>query len=110
MDPKFMAPCAAALAACCALPSALAQPAHGTSAPDEIVVLGTPRRQSADELAQSVTVLRGEALERAQSVNLGETLSSELAVNSSFFGAGASRPVVRGLAGSRVRTMEDGID
>jgi iron complex outermembrane recepter protein len=110
MDPKLLAPCAVALVAYCALPRAHAQSVHGTSEPEEIVVLGTPRRQSADELAQSVTVLRGEALERAQSVNLGETLSAELGVNSSFFGAGASRPVVRGLAGSRVRTMEDGID
>lgn len=109
MDTRFLAPCAAALVYC-VLPQAQGQSVHGTSEPEEIVVLGTPRRQSADELAQSVTVLRGEALERAQSVNLGETLSAELGVNSTFFGAGASRPVVRGLAGSRVRTMEDGID
>jgi iron complex outermembrane receptor protein len=55
-------------------------------------------------------VLRNEALERAMNVNLGETLAGELGVSSSFFGAGASRPVIRGLAGTRVRTMEDGLD
>lgn len=90
--------------------AAFAQPVHGTTAPDEVVVLGTPRQISADKMAQPVSVLRNEALERALSLNLGETLAGELGVNSSYFGAGAARPVIRGLAGTRVRTMEDGID
>jgi iron complex outermembrane recepter protein len=87
-----------------------AQNNNGTAPPEEVIVIGTPRRESAQDLAQSVTVLRDEALERAQSLNLGETLAGELGVNASYFGAGASRPVIRGLAGTRVRTMEDGID
>ena len=87
-----------------------AQSVHDTTAPEEIVVVGTPRDESASDLAQSVTVLRGEALEREQNLNLGETLANQLGVNSSYFGAGAARPVIRGLAGTRVRTMEDGID
>lgn len=86
-----------------------AQAVHGTTS-DEVVVIGTPRQTSADEMAQPVSVLRRDALERALNLNLGETLAGELGVNSSYFGAGAARPVVRGLAGTRVRTMEDGID
>lgn len=94
----------------CLIAPAHAQNVHGTTEPDEVVVVGTPRHESAAELAQSVTVLSGESLERAQNLNLGETLAGELGVNSSYFGAGASRPIIRGLAGTRVRMMEDGID
>jgi iron complex outermembrane receptor protein len=87
-----------------------AQVRQNTAPDEEVIAIGTPRHESVQELAQSVTVLSDEALERVQNLNLGETLAGELGVNASYFGAGASRPVIRGLAGTRVRTMEDGID
>jgi len=77
---------------------------------EEVVVVGTPRSQSAVEIAQSVTILDERTLDRVAGMNLGETLESQLGVSATYFGAGASRPVIRGLAGARVRTMEDGID
>ncbi len=77
---------------------------------EEIVVTATPVHQSADDLAQSVTVVTGDVLERVRAANLGETLESQLGMSASAFGAGASRPIIRGLAGPRVRTLEDGID
>ena len=75
---------------------AFAQATHGSTDPEEIVIIGTPRRASADEMAQPVSVLRGEALERALSLNLGETLAGQVGVNSSYFGAGAARPCRNG--------------
>jgi iron complex outermembrane receptor protein len=75
-----------------------------------VVVTGVPHDRAPGELAQSVTVLRGDALDRARAANLGETLANQLGVSSSFFGSGASRPIIRGLAGARVQTLEDGID
>jgi iron complex outermembrane receptor protein len=81
------------------------------SAPtDEIVVTGIPRDRAADGLAQPVTVVVGDELERIRASTLGETLANQLGVSSSYFGAGASRPIIRGLAGARVRMLEDGID
>ncbi|MDX1562449.1 MAG: TonB-dependent receptor [Gammaproteobacteria bacterium] len=77
---------------------------------EEVVVTATPMNQSADELAQSVTVLGGAELDRLRAVTLGETLEGQLGISSTYFGAGASRPIIRGLAGARVRTMEDGIE
>ena len=77
---------------------------------EQIVVTATPERQSAADLAQSVTVVTGDLLERVRAANLGETLESQLGMSASAFGAGASRPIIRGLAGPRVRTLEDGID
>jgi len=77
---------------------------------EEVVVTATPGNQSTNDLAQSVTVLSGEALDRARATNLGETLEGQLGVSASYFGTGSSRPIIRGLAGARVRTMEDGIE
>jgi iron complex outermembrane recepter protein len=99
------------------LGSALALPAAGQEAQaqthesvDEIVVTGVLRDRAAVEIAQSVTVVGGDELDRIRASNLGETLSNQLGVSSSYFGAGASRPIIRGLAGARVQMLEDGID
>jgi len=84
--------------------------AHAQPATEEVVVTGVPHDRAPGELAQSVTIVRGDTLDRLRAANLGETLANQLGVSSSYFGAGASRPIIRGLAGARVRMLEDGID
>jgi len=78
--------------------------------PDELVVTGVPHERAPGELAQSVTVVAGDELDRNRAATLGETLANQVGVSSSYFGAGASRPIIRGLAGARVQMLEDGID
>jgi iron complex outermembrane receptor protein len=56
---------------------------------------------------QSVSVVSGETLRRQAAGTLGETLGWEPGVSSGYFGPGASRPVVRGFDGVRVRMMRD---
>lgn len=89
--------------------TASAQP-QPTQSVEEVVVTGVPVDRDPGELAQSVTVLRGDELARSRAATLGETLASQLGVSSSQFGAGASRPIIRGLAGARVQVLEDGLD
>ena len=60
--------------------------------------------------AQSVDVITDEELERKLSNSIGETIKNELGVSSTYFGPGASRPIIRGLGSNRVRVMENGID
>src|SRR5688572_20734641 len=84
--------------------------AQNHDAPEEIIVTGVPRDRAVGDLAQSITVVSGDELDRVRASNLGETLSNQLGVSSSYFGAGASRPIIRGLAGARVQMLEDGID
>lgn len=48
-------------------------------------------------------MLSGEDLEIELQPTLGETLSSEPGISSTYFDPGASRPVIRGLGGDRVR-------
>ena len=53
--------------------------------------------------------LSGDALRLKSATTLGQTLSEELGVNNASFGPGVGLPVLRGLTGSRVRLMQDGI-
>jgi iron complex outermembrane receptor protein len=75
-----------------------------------VVVTAQPF-QDRDELTmtQPATVLRGANLRRNQSTNLGDTLDTELGVQSSGFAAGSGRPIIRGLDGARVQVLNNGL-
>jgi len=63
----------------------------------------------ADDLINSVTIITDEELARRQSTTLGETLDGLPGVSNSDFGPGVGRPVVRGLTGSRVQVLNNGL-
>src|SRR6185436_1454188 len=70
---------------------------------------GEPGPRSQGELAVVTTVVDADRLRQQLQPTLGETLSQEPGVSSTFFGPGASRPVIRGLGGDRIRVLETGI-
>ncbi len=53
--------------------------------------------------------LSGDELQDKLGTSLGSTLANELGVSTTGFGAGASRPVIRGLEGARVQILENGL-
>ncbi|WP_338049931.1 TonB-dependent receptor [Qipengyuania sediminis] len=61
------------------------------------------------DILAGTSVLQGDELQRNQSGQLGDVLAKLPGVTSSGFAPGASRPVLRGLSGERVRTLVDGI-
>ena len=65
--------------------------------------------QTEDQFAQSANVIHGQELQAKQADTIGETVSNELGVSSTYFGPGASRPIIRGLGSNRVRVLENGI-
>ena len=85
--------------------SALAQ----TTPKDEIIVTGSPLVRSIDEAITGTSILTGDELQDRLAGTIGETLKSEPGVSSTFFGAGASRPIIRGQGGDRVRVLTNGI-
>jgi iron complex outermembrane receptor protein len=74
-----------------------------------VVVTAQPDARSADELAQPVAVLAGDELRLRLEPTLGGTLSQLPGINATYFGPGASRPIIRGIGGDRIRILEDGI-
>ncbi|KJK17608.1 TonB-dependent receptor [Pseudomonas sp. 2(2015)] len=61
------------------------------------------------ELAAPTTVLDGDDLALQQKGSLGQTLNNQPGVASTWFGPGASRPVIRGLDGDRIRILRNGV-
>ncbi|MDZ7670922.1 MAG: TonB-dependent receptor [Gammaproteobacteria bacterium] len=98
-----------AAALCCASGIAAAQSDDAGSQPIEtITVIAHPL--SAEGLALSSEILEGEDLAKKLGSSIGETVGYEPGVHSANFGQAASRPVIHGLSGPRVRIMEDRID
>jgi iron complex outermembrane receptor protein len=76
---------------------------------ERVVVTSTPLGGELSEQTQSVTILTGDNLKLRLEPTIGETLNREPGVSSTYFGPGASRPIIRGLSEDRVRVLEDGL-
>ncbi len=72
---------------------------------ENFVVSATPFKRDQSEIASATNVLTGRALALKQEPTLGATLDREPGIASTQFGPGASRPVIRGLGGDRVRVL-----
>jgi iron complex outermembrane receptor protein len=109
----------AALASALAL--ALAPSAHAADDPQQarhnrepkdlaaVEVHATPLADTAETLAIPVEVLAGSKLDEAKAGTLGETVARLPGVQSSNFGPGVGRPIIRGLDGARVQVLSDGL-
>lgn len=84
-------------------------PVERTTRLDDIIVTGAPFGISAEASLIAVDVLDQEALSTAPSGTLGDVLSGLPGVRSTAFSPGASRPVIRGLAGPRVQVLTNGM-
>ena len=75
--------------------------------PDIIVTAIIPRRQG--DILSGTSVLSGAELTRDLRPTIGETLARQPGLSATSFGPNASRPVLRGFQGERVRILTDGI-
>jgi iron complex outermembrane receptor protein len=98
-----------------AMTLAMALPVTGLAdvqieAEDRIRVTADPLGdRGPDDLVRPVDVISGDELQRRMDVTLGLVLDGLPGVSNSDFGPGVGRPVVRGLQGSRVQVLEDGM-
>lgn len=76
---------------------------------EAVIVTASPLAPGSDDLVQPVEILAGDELDRRKGATLGETVARELGVQSSYFGPGVGRPIIRGLEGARVQVLEGGI-
>jgi iron complex outermembrane receptor protein len=80
-------------------PQAIAQ------AVSEVIITGNPLSRAQN--ANNVSTLSGMNLTHQGQSTLGETLNNLPGVSSTYFGPNASRPIVRGLDGDRVRVLSN---
>ncbi len=80
-------------------PSAMAQ------AIQEVVITGNPLSKS--QSVNAVSSLSGLSLLQQGQSTLGETLNQLPGVSSTYFGPNASRPIIRGFDGDRIRVLNN---
>jgi iron complex outermembrane receptor protein len=61
------------------------------------------------EFVPSVKTLEKEELKKRRENTLGDTLRNEVGVQTTSFGPNASRPIIRGLDGDRIRILQNGL-
>ncbi|MEO0832739.1 MAG: TonB-dependent receptor [Pseudomonadota bacterium] len=76
---------------------------------DAIVVTASPIARPLGQTISAVVLINGEELRENLGNSIGETLRSQPGISSTAFGAGAGRPIIRGLGGDRVRVLEDSL-
>ncbi len=77
---------------------------------EKLQITTSPLGGSALTSTTPVSILSGEALEKARAATLGDTLNSLPGVTSNYFGPVASSPIIRGLDGPRVKILQNGLD
>ncbi|MFT3977783.1 MAG: TonB-dependent receptor [Sphingomonas bacterium] len=86
--------------------------AEGTPAQDttpQDVIVSAPVAHDETDVLQGTSVLSGEKLTRELRPTIGETLARLPGVSATSFGPSASRPILRGFQGDRIRVLTDGI-
>lgn len=97
-------PLVAALAAMFTTPAQAQMASSGTLPP--ITVTGNPL--GSDDLIAPAAAYAGTGLLLRAGNTLGATLDGSPGVSSTYFGPNASRPVIRGLDGDRIRILSNG--
>ncbi len=105
-----------ALALAGALLPGLAQADNATTAHDghltelsAVKVTASPLQGDAESLARPVEVLAGERLDEQKAGTLGDTVAKLPGVQSTYFGPGVGRPIIRGQEGPRVAVLSNGV-
>jgi len=76
---------------------------------EQEIIVTAPLEGSRIESLQGAEVLRRDDIVAQLNGGLGDTLDATPGVATTFFGAGASRPIIRGLGEDRVRVLQNGI-
>ncbi|MEY5026346.1 MAG: hypothetical protein RLZZ244_1874 [Verrucomicrobiota bacterium] len=100
-----------ALYAALSAPAGLAQELAASSAAvqmEAVVVTAGPLKRSLFEQTQPVNLVEGQELRLRLQPTLGETLSQQAGITSSYYGPGSSRPIIRGLGDDRVQILSNG--
>jgi iron complex outermembrane receptor protein len=75
----------------------------------DLEITATGSQEATQSILTPTKVLQGDELLNKLGGTLGATLVNELGVSATGYGAGSSRPVIRGLEGSRVQILQNGL-
>lgn len=83
--------------------------AAAQSTAPSLEITATGSQEATQSILTPTKILQGDELLNKLGTTLGATLANELGVSATGYGAGSSRPVIRGLEGSRVQILQNGL-
>ena len=76
---------------------------------EEVVVQASILNVTEDNIGDPLHILSGADVSDLGTTSLGETLDSLLGVTTSDYGSAVGQPIIRGLSGSRVKVLTNGL-
>ena len=81
---------------------------YGFAQDEEVIVTSSFGGTTLAEIDSPIFVIPGDEVDLGATASLGENLNYLLGVNSTDFGPGVGQPVIRGMAGTRVKILSNG--
>ena len=76
---------------------------------DEVVVSSAYIDKAASELADPIHILSGDDIATEATQSLGESIDDLLGVSSADYGSAVGQPIIRGMSGTRVKVLDNGM-
>ena len=76
---------------------------------DEVVVSSAFINKAASELADPIHILSGDDIATEATQSLGESIDDLLGVSSADYGSAVGQPIIRGMSGTRVKVLDNGM-
>ncbi len=76
---------------------------------EEIIVTSSYIDKTLNEIDNPLHVVDGDDISSSSTQSLGESLDSLLGVSSTDYGSGVGQPIIRGMSGSRVKILNNGM-
>ena len=76
---------------------------------EEIIVSSSILDKTFNDIGNPIHIVSGDDLSNDATQSIGETLDDLLGIASADYGAAVGQPIIRGMSGSRVKILENGI-
>ena len=76
---------------------------------EEVIVTSAIIGKSASEIADPIHIVSGDDISTEATQSLGETVDDLLGVSTADYGSAVGQPIIRGMSGSRVKILDNGI-
>ena len=76
---------------------------------EEIIVTASFIDEALSELGTPLHVIDGESVTNGATLSIGATIEDLLGVSSSDFGSAVGQPIIRGMSGSRIKILNNGM-
>jgi iron complex outermembrane recepter protein len=76
---------------------------------EEVIVTSSLIDATSDEISNPLHVINGESIATDASQSIGASIDSLVGISTSDYGAAVGQPIIRGMSGSRVKILNNGI-